>query len=412
MNIDFIPILGEYNPDEKNMVMNILSYCDINLKLDFISYDEFSEIREKETFDVELKKFTAKQIIFENIISKKYKIIFNNKDELNIIIPKNLTSNINIFNCDCHFVPETGIWGTIENKETNISFHLGDQIYLDLIFLDLCSKLQGKCCSPSKSMTDFEIRKDVYNVYKEAFLRKKNILQGSFNIMLGDDHDICDESLRKKYNENIVERVIKIFKEIYYEIQSNLRVNKSHFINFNDQTYLLMDNVRCLSTEKYEENIFNLINENKNNIKNKLYILSPRIIVNYSLDKISKLIYDSKDNTHDYTDLYDLIFKLNCKSVDILCGDEHTVKKMEITCKNTNKKCNLYLVGTINSVLDIYKCDNFLTSSKYDIKDTYMYSYHGYISINNGNVQHNIFKRYVNKLFAWIIYGVKIFYHK
>lgn len=422
MNIDFIPILGEYNLENKCFVLNLVSFNDIKLNINLIAYnDDFNIIKEKETYKMNLDKYYSKKIILKNIKYKNYKIIFddatnekytNNTNEIKIIIPENISSKINIFNCDCHFVPETGIWESIDYKETSISFHLGDQIYLDLLFMDLCKKLQDGCCIRGTDMTFMDLRKKVYNVYKESFLRKKNILQGSFNIMLGDDHDICDESLRTKYDSKVVDRVVKIFKDIYEEIQKNCKIDDSKIVNYDNKSFLLIDNIRCLTTEKYAENIENIINETKNNIKKNLYILTPRIPINYSLDKITKLVYEAHDNNYDYLNLYNNIFNLDCQSFNILCGDEHHIKKIEITQKNTNKKCDLYFVGPINSVLDEYKSNNFLTSSEFNVNEIYTHKKHGYITIKNDVVEHQIFKCYINKIFGSFVYISKYLYYR
>jgi hypothetical protein len=212
MNTDFIPILGEYNMDKKCFVLNLMSYVDKIITVNLIPCDNNKNIISKNNiYKITLQKYYSQKIIFEDIKYTKYTITFNdednkkiNDDKININIPDNIQKKINIFNCDCHFVPETGIWDTINENETFISFHLGDQVYLDLLFMKLCNKLQGKCFCPKEDMTFYDLREEIYNVYKVAFLRKKNILQKSFNVMLGDDHDVCDDSIR----------VVKLYKTI------------------------------------------------------------------------------------------------------------------------------------------------------------------------------------------------------
>jgi hypothetical protein len=420
MNTNFIPILGEYNIDKKCFVLNLMSYCDKIITVNLTAHENNkNNIMENITHRISLQKYYSHKIIFKDIKHKKYTIMFNdednkkvNDDQMNIIIPNNIEKKINVFNCDCHFVPETGIWDTINENETFISFHLGDQIYLDLLFMKLCNKLQGKCFCPREEMTFYNLREEIYNVYKEAFLRKKNILQKSFNIMLGDDHDICDESIRTKYDKNITDRIISIFTTVYTEIQQNCRIDDSKIINYNDCSFLLVDNIRCVTTENYAENIENIINENINNIKKNAYILSPRIPINYSLDKITKLIYEAHDNDYDYSSLYNTIFKLNCNTINIVCGDEHHIKKLEITEKNTEKKCYMYFVGAINSVLDEYKSNNYLTSDKFTVSNVYTHKKHGYITIQNNEIKHQLFKCRLNRIFGAIVYATKYFYYK
>jgi hypothetical protein len=58
----------------------------------------------------------------------------------------------------------------------------------------------------------------------------------------------------------------------------------------------------------------------------------------------------------------------------------------------------MYFVGAINSVLDEYKSNNYLTSDKFAVKTIYTHKKHGYVTIENNEIITKIKKLMMNKI--------------
>lgn len=350
MNKDYVPIIGECSLEKKKFVVNVVFFEKLSLN--------------------------TSQGIIEGEKDSCRKMIFDLGDKIEIgdfIFDSNFTPIFNILNCDCQFVTECGLKEKVSDRAMN--FHIGDQIYLDHLFLDFCI---GNYVSS-------EIRRLVYKEYKKTFLRKARILQNSFNIMLGDDHEIADETLRE-YDKT--GEVTKIFKQIFYEIQGNLRLDENNtLINIENNSFVLIDNIETRTPENYLKNMNNIFNGHKANLKNNVFILTTRNITNMVTNKINKLIYSSSDIRCNYYELYNSLFSevKSGKKLRVICGDEHSSAKFII--QRGNLEIEYYFNGPLNSVPEIL-------CNEYKLEDKFTKVYHekkyGYIEISNGEIHHNI----------------------
>lgn len=377
MNDSYLPIFGEIDAMKEKFIINILFFDDYDLTVSFL--DNSCVI------NIDGKKFTSHKIILsidagDIYFKNKKDSVYKDKIKFNPSLSK---WNFNLLNCDCQFVPESGLIQKVKTDFQTINFHLGDQIYLDLIFMDIEDEKL--------------IRETVYLEYKKAFLRKINILQKSFNIMLGDDHEISDESVRNKNNT-------KIFKDIFHEIQGNLRFGEK-IVSYDDNSFLLIDNINLLNHDEYAQNIVEDLKENNHLIKKNLFILSPRNLLNSKNNPLYNQIFSSINNNFDYNYLYDFLSEYS--SVKIFCGDEHSCAKFK------TGKIEIYFVGPLNSVPEVFENHFMIESKKYTLDKLYLKSKHSYIQIRNNIIEH-VFsdKGFFFRKYQGFVYSAKYIYFK
>lgn len=344
MNNTYFPIVGEISFKEKKFVINVIFFSDVDLP------------------NLKGSKCTCQKFILPTTeIATIGEFTFDPTKY-------NESIRINTLNCDCQLISECGLKDEVKLESFN--FHLGDQIYLDEVFLKSLHK------------KDFNTKEQVYLEYKRAFLRKKDILQKSFNVMLGDDHEITDETFRifDKSNQ------IKIFRDAFEDIQRGLRLSNDTVISFGDQDFLLVDNIDILPSKEYSKNITRLLVTSQLNSKN-LFILTARNITNVKNNQLNKIIYSSDDNTTNYKDFYDRLFDLaKSKKVTVICGDEHCSAKFLLQRNDTI--IDYYLNGPLNSIPEIFDDKYFLKTE--EIKVEYLLNQYGFIEIENGIIEHKL----------------------
>lgn len=345
MNNNYFPIVGEISFREKKFVINVVFFDDVDLP------------------DLKGSKFTCQKFVLPTTeIAKIGDFTFDpTKFDESI--------RINTLNCDCQIVSECGLKDEV--KLGSFNFHLGDQIYLDEVFLKSLHK------------KDFNTIEHVYLEYKRGFLRKADILQKSFNVMLGDDHEIADETFREFDKDG---EQTKIFRQAFEDIQRNLRLTNDTVISFGDQDFLLVDNINILPSKEYSRNITKLLTTSQFNSLS-VYILTARNITNVKNSQINKIIYSSDDNTINYRNFYDYLFEIaKNKKVTIICGDEHCSAKFLLQRDDT--VIEYYLNGPLNSVPEVFDDKYFLKTER--IKVEYLLNQYGFIEIENGIIVHKL----------------------
>lgn len=388
MNKDYIPMFGEASDSEKKFVLNIISLKDLEIEIKYQTADGrfFIEkvVLQKNTCTKKIYTYDVKKLfIEENCFS------FNFTDKW----------KFNFINCDCHFVPESGMIENVPLGMDTITFHLGDQIYLDLLFMDVISS----------SYTEEEIRSKIYSEYVKAFLRKKDVLQKSFNIMLGDDHEIADETLRDPNKE----LEAALFKTIFEEIQEGLRLNKLPIVHYDDSSFILVNNINTMGFQEYLNYIHEIILGDifdTPNFRGKTYLLSPRNLLNTKNSTISNIIFSSEDNNHNFSDFFNFLFEKFGNGITILCGDEHTAAKFTIS--NLNNRMDFYFVGPINSVPDPLKNKFQLNNIIFDVKEEYLEQSHSFITINGDKIVHERSNSCCINFLGSLSYSTKFAYYR
>ena len=393
MNIDYIPIIGERKGND--VKLNIVSFTNATL----------SVLSESFTQTITLKKYTCSSVVIkvkeQSLVMLRLKVdggrIITNS--LSINSPVNPFDQMHVFNCDCHFLPETGLWETVDTSKSRYAFHTGDQIYFDEAFIECCKLIENNCCS--ESATDTDLIEIIYETAKVALLRKANVLQKFYNIMLGDDHDICDELLRKKYSKGTTERVVILLRNAYNDIQSSLRLSNADVVTYGTTKILLIDNIRSRSDQDYADYLLGKLN-NLYGITDSdtLYIMSPRVPMNNDISCCTTCCYGKETNDVDYKSLYAKLLSLKAKQIKIFCGDEHIARSFSI-----GSKCELHFVGTMNSVLDGYDSRDYLID--FETKRLYNNKEHSYMIIDNGNAYHVTKSACCNSWFGWLFYCCK-----
>lgn len=401
--MDYIPILGEYKNNKISIA--IISKIDKNIIIYIIINNNIIE-----TINFKINKFNIEKLEISNIYNNKYLIKFDNDYEIKINPSNNY--NINIISCDCQFVPETDLWNKIDINNMSFSFHIGDQIYLDLIFHKYYNKYKD-INSIDKNIID-EILTELFNEYLYTYNRKKIILLNSFNIILNDDHEIVDDQNRKSFSGFFYEKLIEIFKSIAVNLQRKLRIDNNDIIHINDKMLLLVDNINILEPKEYAENIINIIDKNLTEFnkfyKNDIYILSPQVIINNKRSFIDKIILKTNSNIISYDKLYHKIFSLFniYRNVKIFCGDFHSMHLFKI--KYESYICLLYIVGPINSIIDISITNLYLEN--FNIENIYTNYKHGYITISNNKIKHYKYDSIINSIFGPpFIFGLFVKYY-
>lgn len=358
MNKNYYYILGEVN--EYKFVINFVFYETMKFKINDTEHN--------------VKKYSCLRQIFD-AKTQSIKLSVNDvfDHEINIQLDKPIYWKINFINCDCQFISECGLKNQIQTGHDRINFHLGDQIYLDLVYLKL----------RKEEYNEDKIREMIYDEYRIGFFeRKLNILQNSFNIMLGDDHDVADESIRITRDK----RYDKFFKRIFEEIQHNLRLSDNKFVTFNDKRFILLDNINTLSHEEYLFECNKVLRSLDSTIINN-FILSSRNLMNSSNNCLYNLIFSTENNSTNYSSFYDILFEMKQKNemrFTILCGDEHSSAQYVITDK-TRGNIDLYFVGPLNSVIDFIKNNFFVKTNELSSKEIFYNKKHSFMTTTEVN---------------------------
>jgi hypothetical protein len=337
----FFPILGELS--RTHFVLILVTFDEQNITI------EYNNVRTP----IQLIPLTCTKVIFDLPTKAMDILILVNTNIYKIPVRacRGSIGSFKIVNCDCQFTPEVGLWEEIVIGDAETVFHLGDQIYLDLVFMRLAKTIEQH--------TDESIKRIVYEEYRLAFQRKAHVLQTAFNVMLADDHEVADETIRTKYPPDVVSRLVRIFENVYHEIQNGLRQYNSKTIVLNDKAFILADNIRALNDDDYSRYIYDLIHEEiPKSTTSHIYILTPRVPMNNRLSSWVNTIFGKTENTNNYQKLYDFITGLLGRSTTIVCGDEHAVKQYTVTTRYG--KCRVFFAGPINSPPDPYDSDDYV----------------------------------------------------
>lgn len=385
INIDFIPIIGELGPE--SFVLNFVSYVNSTVIVNGTKYP--------------LKTHRSTRCVLPHD-SKHATVTLSYGGTSYLIrntIPEDPSSSVNVFNCDCQFLPETGAWDDV--SASCLSFHLGDQVYLDHIFMKL---VKGGCCS--SELTDDLIRECAYNEYRVNFIRKLKVLQGSFNVMLGDDHDIADESLRDMYDKQRTEQVTRVLKAVFKEIGGGLRLTQNEVVHYGNSSFLLIDNIDILDEQSYSDNVISILDRCMTfdgGYRKSLYIMSARVMMNDRISAFYRWIYSCGKNTVSYKKLYDILFNLS-SSVYILCGDAHLAKRFEVLKSGSTKIIEILFVGTMNSALDPYDGHEYLNIEGYRANQILKRVEHSHVALRNGRMKHVFTDSFINKNCGFCMY--------
>jgi hypothetical protein len=361
----FIPVLGELT--KNGFVLNTISLVTGTL---LVNYNEI-------TYKAGVTANSCIKItipLAENPMPMTVSLNGDKRD-VNISAFKDCVPTYKIVNCDCQFTPESGLWQQILDSRATVIFHLGDQVYMDLLFLKIIRTIQD--------YSDLDIRREVYAEYARAFSRKFDVLSSSHNIMLGDDHDIVDESIRTKYPKGDVDRVIGIFKLIYNEIQQGLRLTSGDSITFENKTFILVGNIEARNDLSYLEYIQKIVEKELPKVESsELYILSPRVPMNNKIGCLVNLVFEKDENNLDYIDFYEMITHKN--KTTIICGDEHTAKKYNVRTKYG--ECTIYFAGPINSPPDPYNSKDYIKGAF--TEEIYSLPVNSFLSLDKEMVHH------------------------
>jgi len=324
---------------------------------------------------------------YKTYIRLKYIVKYNNNEfngSFPLISPK-YQKNLNFVcvscnnnqkeddNNDYHYkrVNHTiNLWNHIAKRKPDIIFHMGDQIYGDYI-------IDNKIGHTKKDIYLLEEIFEAYaNLYRTAYAEKNQAraMCNSINIMILDDHEICDSfgtfgSKRIKNNTNFLpyyksgmKAYILYQHQLHHDINHDIindiiTGNKPIYYNVSYGKYKII-----LLDERHEwyhkKNIFT--DEQINWVKKLLIegddfiIISPRPIGH--LDKINAYLQgvfsnDGKDELFHPNNYKRTCKLLKClddsnKKIFILAGDVHKTFINNIYNKNTNKLIATQLVAS------------------------------------------------------------------
>jgi len=409
MNTLYLPIIGEYSLEKKMFSLCILSLADQDINVQLRNYNTQQTLQQENlTMNVNM----IYSLKFENIECLEY-MLYIGDYPIKMDISRNIDKHVTILNCDCQFVPETNTIKKVNTETFNLSFHLGDQIYLDLVFLDLFHYIDLNIHLLHSKILDSYVRSKILKEYVVTFRRKLNVLQHSFNVFLSDDHEICDESVLAKclkLNPDIAKYLYSIFKSINTTIQTCMRVTDSNMITYNNSSFLLVDNIDTLSYIDYDDKLRSILNSSVK-FTEHLYILSPRVLLNIKVLNFNRIMFKTQPSDVNYETLYETLFSLPCEKITIFCGDVHSSNKCSIIDNASSKEIGLMLVGPINSVLN--KPNKFyIKSNKFSYYQYYScHNKHSFIEMINHNPKHVFKKSYKNLLFGGMAYLSQALYY-
>ena len=136
------PIFGEYNIDKNRIII-----CVLTLKTYSNSTIEITNRTDNKSYEIKLNiiKYSNNKVILNSIKLGSIYDIEIKDDNSNILSKSKLNlmtnpfDNVYIVNCDSTWGFETNTWNKLENMskdQTNVIFHIGDQVYNDFIFFD------------------------------------------------------------------------------------------------------------------------------------------------------------------------------------------------------------------------------------------------------------------------------------
>lgn len=316
---------------------------------------------------INIKKYCVNRFMLTDIyLNNSYKIDFVHGNEIIDTCQINLKSNpfddVLIVNCDSCYGYETGTWDLIQGDSTKYVFHLGDQLYNDHLFFK-------SCLTYTLNMTKSEIKlvhKKCYSHYLHHFTRnnKTNILKNNFNLMIPDDHEIVDNSIKEFGNQNNFKIIHKILEKLSEKIELGLRQTGSDILFIPDNkhsTVYIVNYLNDFTKELYDK--YNYIKWMKD--YDNIIFLTRKCVGSVHNPWLNQMIF----STDEY-ELVDIDFLLNFKlksknsnkKIYVLCGDYHM--KNTIDYKKGNKDLlQIKNVGAINTVIDTINV-NFIPNTK------------------------------------------------
>jgi len=384
---DVLIILGE----SKYLDINNIQIINIITKKDLIN-PVF--IFNNQTFNLNnIKAFSNYRIKLDNLlqINNQYQLTCDN---LNGVYLRNFTiypnGKIITVNCDCDWHLTTNIWDKLKEEENiNMVYHIGDQIYNDLIFHRIYNSLKYYKVTDTFSR---EIKEKFYLNYFSTWLNPKRriILETIPNLMIGDDHDTTDDD--SAIEDEYFNFIKKIALQVFSEIQIDLRIDNTHsdfyFRNYNNQLHLFIGRTYSWDyTAKDYVNYLKSIIPNQD-LKN-LYIFFSKPPINFNLSPLIYLFYPTDNN--NYQDLYDYLKELkdNDYQITIISGDLHRNVLIKLYYKN-KFLFNFYIVPPISSGSTIINKINYFTTlnliSTYQYKFIYDNLVNGYLILNDNQI--------------------------
>lgn len=394
MNRDYLPILGEIRRASRTncyeIKLNVIAFSTGILTVQCCNSTVIMHIESNSCLSGVLEIGAP---------IAKIKLTFNNTtDIIRVSVPSSLDEKIYVFNCDCHFVPNTKSWEDVDISETRLAFHVGDQIYFDRVFIDMV-----KLINSDSGVRDLDLKAMIYETVKTALLRKVRVLQGCFNIMLGDDHDVCDESLRMRFDRVSSERAISLLLKVFGDVQGNLRFDKDQaLLHYEKTSILLFDNIKILGDRPYLDLVHTTIRRVGRHLADteNLYIMSPRVPMNNEIDCCTTCIYNKVTNDLNYSPLYNSILSLPVRNIKLFCGDEHIARSFRVVTRK--KSMEIFFVGAMNSVLDGYDSNDYIEGMTC-VRLT-NHKLHSYVVIKEGEAKHRLIDSRTNRWFGGLVY--------
>jgi hypothetical protein len=337
--------------------------------------------------------FSNYRIKIENLldINNNYELTCDN---LIGIYKRNFTlypnGKIITVNCDCDWHLSTKIWENLkEENNINMIYHIGDQIYNDLIFHRVYNTLKYE---NQTQIYSNEIKKKLYLNYFSTWSNSKRriILETIPNLMIGDDHDTTDDD--SAIDDKYFKFIKKIALQVFTDIQVNLRIdnqpNDFYYRIYNNQLHLFLGRTYSWdhNADDYVNYLLSIIN---NNSSKNLYIFFSKPPINFNLSTFIKLVYPTDNN--NYQNLYQYLKELkdNNYHITLIGGDLHRYVYLKIYYEK-EFLFNFYIIPPINSGSTIINKINYFTtlnlskSFNYKIIDDYLTN--GYLILDNNNI--------------------------
>lgn len=384
-------ILGEYHKNKVKLIilsdkdyLNVDLYSNgkIILKIDIQSH----QVNLYELDEIELGNYYYFELEYLD------KII----DSFKINLKSNPFDNVLVVNCDSAYGYETGTWDSIEESNSSrYVFHLGDQIYNDMIFQKNYNILKKKKVSNINTDDKQKIFTDCYNYFLEQFTRnnKTNILKNNFNIMIPDDHEVIDNSFVNRIKKDrlvVYDIIYEVIFNLSNQIELGLKYNQDELNYIEDpinSTLYIVNYSLDFSNDFFSKYGYsNKIAEYKN-----IIFLQRKICNSIKNKMITQMIYlSNKFEMLDIDWILNLCKNESGKNFYILCGDDH-IKTTTSYYSNKDIILSVRGVGPINSVVDLLNYETILNTK---IKGIEMKSdkilENGYIKIFYKNDKINI----------------------
>ncbi len=355
-------ILGEYLKNKvKLIILSDKDYLDVDL------YSNGKIILKINILSNQVNLYELENIELGNYYFYELEYLDKIIDSFKINLKSNPLDDILVVNCDSAYGYETGTWDTIkDNLASKYVFHLGDQIYNDMIFQKHYNILKNKKVTNITEKDKNKIFVDCYNYFLEQFTRnnKTNILKNNFNIMIPDDHEVVDNSFVDRIGKDKIEIYNIIYEQIdnlANKIELGLKYdqNELNYINdsVNSTLYIINYSLEFSKDFFSKYDYLNKIADYKN-----IIFLQRKICNSIKNKMITQMIYLS-----DKFEMIDIDWVLNIckdnknKNFYILCGDDH-IKTTTEYYLDKNKILSVKGVGPINSVVDLLNYDTILNT--------------------------------------------------